>query len=212
MPFSEYTVDTEKSSASDVSGASDTRGGLFSKLGQKLGQDEKVSASDIQGSITRQQVKLFDSHFRPMEKEIQDVVGDRGYADRMARQSRGAIGDRFGSELTQGQAGRQASRYGVELNDRELARGDRVQGLSAAQAGAKASNQTRADAATHQRQLGHDMGRIGASLSERASQNASEAANMQRQREHAEEQMATDAAGRATGLFGLDIGIGGIRF
>lgn len=152
--------------------------------------NERVNTEDLQEDITRQQVQMFDRHFRPMEDEILGVVGDEGFADRQASEAASTVGEHAG--LSQAMQERQLSRRGVEMNDRERAASARQAGLTAALAQTDASNDARHRAREHQIELGQELGRQGVEIQNQASQNAADSANMRRERDREYERMKAE--------------------
>jgi len=170
-----------------------------------VGSDDPIDTPELQAELSRQQVRLFDSHFQPYEDDMMGLVSDEDYADRMARRAHDLTTVRV--DQTGGQAERQASRYGARLTARDQHRGERQQGLMAATVGAGAANEQRQSARDHQIQVGRDMGQIGQQLSERATRLTGQAADMYRDREREYQQMKAEAESQPSGLLGWDTGI-----
>ena len=168
--------------------------------------DGEMDTEGLQGELSRQQVQLFDSHFQPFEEEMFGLVDDDGYANRMAQRAHGLTKARATSGPSTGQAQRQAQRYGAQMTPRDAHRGSRQRGLTAALGSASAANEARQRAEQHQMTLAWDMNSIGQKLSERASQNVGDAAEMARERERQRQQMEAKADGQSDGIFGLGVG------
>lgn len=167
---------------------------------------DPINTSDVQAELSRQQVRLFDSHFQPHEEEMLGLVGDEGYAGQMARRAHDLSTARAETGPGVNQAQRQARRYGARMSPRDQHRGERQRGLTAAVAGAGAANEGRQQAREHQLELGEEMNQIGQQLSQRASETVGEAANMYRERGRQYQQQKAQAKGEPSGMLGLDLG------
>ena len=151
--------------------------------------DGEIDASRLQASVSRRQLRMYDSHFEPLENQLHDLATDRGYAGRQAADATAMAESAAAGR--DGRVQRELSRYGQTLTDREQSVSARHAAYGGAQAVAGSANRARTDAIDLQRDVGQDLGQMGVSTSQQAAQDLSQAAQMHDTRER-EYQQAKD--------------------
>jgi len=162
-------------------------------------------AANVMAQINREQKAAYNTIYKPVEDKLRNRISDPNYVANMTSQS--VSGAENAAATSKGIAARTRQRYGITANNRQMQSINNAGNLSAARAMADASNSTRQAGVSLKTAATNGLAGMGVGHAQSAANTANSSAQLEKQRNLANQQAKQQSDQGDMQLVGQGIGI-----